>query len=216
MPALINEVIGSTLDNVEIVRNQLASILKVELANQAVLTGEPQPRVFLERSNPWGMFLEGGTTEPPIINVWFDTLTYDGAASNIVERQKADATYNIDCYGYGISVEDGSGHVPGDQKASLECQRALRLVRRILMSGHYTYLALRGLVWKRWPQSVSMFQPQIDGRAVQNVVTGRFALSVSFNELSPQVTGEPLETLSVEVYRALTGELLMRADYPEE
>jgi hypothetical protein len=216
MPALINEVIGGTLDNVEIIRDQIAGILKVELANQAVLTGNPQPRVFLERSNPWGMFLEGRATEPPLINVWFDTLTYDGAASNIVERQKAEATYNIDCYGYGISAEDSAGHLPGDQTASLECQRTLRLVRRILMSAHYTYLALRGLVWKRWPQNVSVFQPQVDNRAVQNVVAGRFALSVQFNELSPQITGGPLETLSVEVYRALTGELLMRADYPEE
>ena len=115
--------------------------------------------VFLRRGHNLG--------ELPIVNVWFDTLTYDGAASNIVERQKIEATYNIDCYGYGVSVEDGSGHMPGDQTASLECQRALRLVRRILMSAHYVYLGLRGVVWKRWPQSVSMLQPQIDDRAAK-------------------------------------------------
>lgn len=216
MPALISEVIGSTQDNVEIVRDQIAAILKIELANQAVLTGQPQPRVFLERSNPWGMFLEGSSSEPPIINVWLDTLSYDGAASNIVERQKAEATFNIDAYGYGVSVPNDTGHDPGDQRAALECHRAIRLARRILMSAHYTYLGLRGTVWKRWPQTITAFQPQIDNRAVQGVVAGRLALVVSFNEFSPQVTGELLETLSVEVLRAGTGELYLRADYPPE
>jgi hypothetical protein len=82
------------------------------------------------------------------------------------------------------------------------------------MSGHYTYLALRGLVWKRWPQSLGMFQPQMDNRTAQHVVAGRFALQVSFNEFSPQVTGEVLETLSIEVLRANTAELYLRAEYP--
>lgn len=215
MPALINEPIGNTLDNVEIVRDQIAAILAVEFANQAQLTGKPQPRVFLERSNPWGAFLDAGASAQPIVNVWLDQLSYDGAASNVVERQKAEATFNIDAYGYGVSIGNDSGHDPGDQTAALECQRALRLVRRIIMSAHYTYLGLRGTVWKRWPQSISMFQPQSDGRAAQNIVAGRLALSVSFNELSPQIAGEPLETLSLEVFRAPSGELLMRADYPE-
>lgn len=215
MPAQIAEVIGSTQDNLENIRDQIAAILKVELANQAVLTEQAQPRVFLERSNPWGVFLEGASSELPVINVWFDTLSYEGTASNIVERQRAEATYNIDCYGYGASVESAAGHTPGDQTAALECQRAIRLARRILMSAHYTYLGMRGTVWKRWPQSITVFQPEIDSRAVQNVVAGRLTLSVQFNEFSPQITGETLETLSVEVLRAGTGELYLRADYPE-
>jgi hypothetical protein len=215
MPSLISESLA-TPDNVEVIRDQIAAILKVELANQAIITGNPQPRVFLERSNPWGQFIEGDLAPLPIINVWFDTLSYDGAAGNIVERQKAEATFNIDGYGYGVSVEDGSGHTPGDQTATLEAQRALRLARKILMSAHYVYLGLRGLVWKRWPQSLSMFQPQMDGRTAQHVVAGRLSFTVQFNEFSPQIVGEPLETLSIEVFRARTAELYLRADYPPE
>lgn len=217
MPALILELIDKQ-DNVEIVRDQIAAILAVELANQAVLSGvTDKPRVFVERSNPWGEFIEGALTAQPIINVWFDTASYDGRASNIVERQKCEATFNIDCYGYAASVDDGNpvgGHSSGDQAAALECQRAARLARNILMSAHYTYLGLRGVVWKRWPLSLSMFQPHSDNRSAQRIVGGRLALQVSFNEFSPQVAAEELELLMIEIKRNETGELLIEAQYP--
>lgn len=215
MPALIDEDLGASLDNVELIRDQIAAILTVEFAHQATLTEAPQPRVFLERSNPWGQFAEGSASERPIVNVWFEASSFDGLASNVVERQKAEGTFNIDCYGYGVSKPAGAtGHDPGDELAALECQRTLRLVRRILMSAHYTYLGLRGVVWKRWPQTITMFQPQLESRPVKHVVAGRLALVVHFNELSPQAAGELLETLSVEVKRAGTGELYLRAAYP--
>jgi hypothetical protein len=221
MPALINELI-SKVDNVEIVRDQIGAILKLELANQAILSGNPQPRVFVERTNPWGMFIDAEPTALPILNVWFETESFDGKASNIVERQAAEATFNIDAYGYGVSIDDGAigstegGHTPGDQAAVFDCQRTLRLARNILMSAHYTYLGLRGLVWKRWPTSITMLQSASDERAAQHISGGRLALQVTFSEFSPQVTGDVLETLSIEVLRANTAELYLRADYPKE
>jgi hypothetical protein len=220
LPALITERIDQR-DSFEIVRDQIASILKLELDHQSLLHGGQCPsRVFVERANPWGDYLE--TTErqlPPLVNVWFDTASYDGAASNIVERQRCEATYHIDCYGFGVSVDDGDavgGHVPGDVAAVLEAQKTARFCRKVLMAGAYTYLGLRGLVGKRWPQSLTAFQPQIDNRQAQRVAAMRLALSVHFNELSPQVQGEVIELISVEVYRAQNGELLVRADYPKE
>ena len=87
------------------------------------------------------------------------------------------------------------------------------LVRNILMSAQYTYLGLRGLVWKRWPQSITVFQPQIEGQAVQNIRGARLAFEVGFNEFSPQYQPEVLELLSVNVERSETGEILLQADY---
>lgn len=215
MPPQIPDLIDK-VDNVEIVRDQIAAILKVELAHQQTLTTELMPRVFIERSNPWGEYLEASRIARPIINVWLEGETFDGRASNIVERQTAEATFNIDCYGYGASVDAAVGHVPGDRSAALEAQRAVRLARNILMAGVYTYLGLRGVVGKRWPQSLTMFQPTIDNRAIQRVVGARLALVVRFNEFSPQVAGEELETLLVEVRKAGTGELFLLAEYPGE
>lgn len=216
MPAEILQLIDKR-DNVEIVRDQIAAILALELAHQTTLGAELMPRVFVERANPWGEFIDAVRDQPPIINVWFDNANYDGAASNIVERQKAEAVFNIDCYGCGVSFDDGNstgGHTPADIAAALEAQRAARLARNILMAGPYTYLGLRGVVWKRWPQALTMFQPQIDNRATPRIVAGRLAFAVQFNEFSPQYEGEEIEAISIEVMRAETGELYLRADYP--
>jgi hypothetical protein len=181
-------------DNFEVIRDQIAAILVLESNNQqalAVSEGKDSNlwklRVFNERYNPWEQFLNTNTDRSPLVNVWYDTSNFDGSASNIVERQKAEAIYNIDCFGYGISSDDGAtGHNPGDREAAFEVQRALRLVRNILMSSTYTYLGLRGLVWQRWPQSISVFQPNLDAQQVQKIVGARLELRVMFNEFSPQ------------------------------
>lgn len=213
MPALIDELL-SPRDNVQVVRDQIAAILAVELARQGELGLEVVPRVFVERSRPWGAVVESPPNIAPIVNVWFDTASFDGAASNISERQRCDGTFNVDAYAFAPSKQDGAGHTPADEAAALGCQDALGLCRKILMSAHYTYLGLRGLVWKRWPQTLGIFQPPIDQRAAHHVVAGRLALHVQFNEFSPQVAGEVLETLSVEVKRAGTGEVYLVAQYP--
>lgn len=213
MPPQILELIDK-VDNVEIIRDQIAAILVVELAHQETLSGDPQPAVFTERSNPWDRVSPTPATQP-IINVWWDSSTFDESKSNVIERQKSETVYNIDCYGCSVSQDDGAaGHIPADERAAREAQRAVRLARNILMAGPYAYLGLRGLVWKRFPQTISLFQPQIDNRAGQRVVGARLALRVEFNEFSPQVAGEELETLMIDVFRKETGQLLLRAEYP--
>lgn len=215
MPAQILELIDKR-DNFEIIRDQIAAILALELDNQRALSGgQLQPSVFIERNLPWGMFLEGAPITQPVINVWFDSSTFDESTSNVVERQKAAGVFNIDCYGFAVSQDDtAGGHVPADEQAARETQRTLRLARNILMAGPYTYLGLRGLVWKRFPQTLSMFQAQIDNHAAQRIVAGRLALQVHFNEFSPQIAGVPLEQLTITFFRKETGQVLVAAEYP--
>jgi hypothetical protein len=130
-----------------------------------------------------------------------------------VETQKTAGIYNIDCYGLGISADvPGGGQIAGDKLAALEVQRALRLVRNILMAAEYTYLQLpRGVVWKRWIVSVNTFQPQIDNQNAQNVIGARLALQVTFAETSPQIVPTELDLLSTEVQSAANGEILATA-----
>ena len=88
------------------------------------------------------------------------------------------------------------------------------------MAGAYTYLGFpRGanqIVWRRWPQSLTMFQPALDGRTVQQVVGCRLALQVEFNEFSPQVVGQALQIISATVKRSETGEIYFTAQYGED
>ena len=213
-------------DNFEIIRDQIAAILAIETASQQSLaetankenSGLWKFRPFTERANPIEEWRDIDTSsdidESPIVNVWYDNGSFPMNKGNVVERQAHEAVYNIDCYGLGISKNNpGGGHILGDKEAALEAQRAVRLVRNVLMAAEYTYLGLQGLVWRRWPQSITVFQPQIDGRTVQHIVGARISLNVGFNELSPQVTPETLELLTVGVKRTEDGEIVLETDY---
>lgn len=209
-------------DNFEIVRDQIAAILAVEVSSQmalAVDAGKNQNdwklRIFLERSNPWEQFLNVPVADTsPIVNIWYDNSSFDERVGNVVKTQKSVSIFNIDCYGYGVSTDvPAGGHEPGDKDSALEVQRAIRLVRNILMAAEYAYLGLQGLVWQRWPQSITSFQPQQDGINVQKILGARIALKVGFNEFSPQVSPEILEFVGVDIHRIEDGQIVAEADY---
>lgn len=208
-------------DTFEIIRDQIAAILATESASQQALAtaAAKDPalwalKVYTERSNPWEQYLNENPDETPIVNVWYEDSNFDAGASNIVERQKTTATFNIDCYGYGVSSDDGaSGHIPGDREAAFVVQRAIRLVRNILMSAEYTYLGLRGTVWQRWARGVQVFQPQLENNTSNQIVAARVSFQVVFNEFSPQYDLETLELISATVLRAEDGEIVIEADY---
>ena len=208
-------------DNFEIIRDKIAEILVLETASQMALaeTALKEPndwklRVYTERSNPWEEWLNEQEDESPIVNIWFDSASFDAAGSNVVERQKVEGTFNIDCYGFGASKDNPSGgHHAGDELAAFKVHKAIRLVRNIIMSSQYTYLGLRGMVWQRFPQSITVFQPQQDAHTAQQIVGARLALRVTFNEFSPQYEGDVLEYVSVKVKRAENGEIVINADY---
>lgn len=226
--ALIGELIDKQ-DNFELVRDQIAAILAVETLSQqakALAAGKNAAlwafKVYSEASNPIADYIDAPEqlAVMPIVNVTNNQGTFDYAASDTIERQKADATFYIDCYGYGVSADSGNpltGHTPGDRAASLEAQRVYRLVRNIIMAGAYTYLAFpRGgnqVVWGRRIQGWEVFQPEMDERPIEHVMGVRATLQVTFNEFSPQVQGEPLEIIAATVKRAGDGLILLDAQY---
>ena len=210
-------------DTFEIVRDQIAALLVFEIKNQMALAiaekKDPEEwklRIFTERSNPWEQF-ENPTTETDkssLVNIWYDNGNFPESKGNVVERQAHEGTYNLDCYAFGISADDpGGGHKPGDKEAALKVQKAVRLVRNMLMAAVNTYLQLRGTVWQRWIQSITIFQPELEGVPAQQAHGARIALRVTFNEFSPQVTPEELELVSVDVRRKEDGEIVLKADY---
>lgn len=215
---MIQELIDKN-DTAELVRDQLAALLALEIANQKTLAVQAAKnpalwdlRVFAERSNPWE--LADDDDPRPIVNVWWESAKAIGWASDTVERQTYAGVFNLDVYGFGVSQADGTGHVPGDEDAALQGQRAARLVRNIVMAGQYTYLGLRGLVASRMVEAITSFQPQQDAHNVAQVVALRLSLRVEYLEFSPQYVGQPLELLNARVYRAeRDGEILVEATY---
>lgn len=211
------------VDNCELIRDQIASILALECANQkalALLAAPPQDpalydfRVYTERTDPWEVYLSDESDDfTPVVNVWYESTTFDGNASNISERQMGVGIFNIDCIGAAVALETVEGHTPADAASSLLAQRTARLVRNILMASINTYLQLQGLVWQRWPQSITILQPQMDARPTTRFTAARLVLRVKFNEFSPQYQPETLELLSSEITRSSDGRLLINADY---
>lgn len=224
---MIDELIDKQ-DGFELVRDRIALILTDESANQQILAANAAKdpalwalNIYTERSNPWEAFRDSPDRATPIVNVFFDTESV--TSGNRIKRQLVDGTFNIDCYGYGISQNvDGGGHIAGDEQAALESQRAARLCRNILMAAEYTYLGFpRGgcqLVSERMPQSLNTFQPQIDAQSGVQAVATRLSLRVRYNETSPQIQGVPLDLASTEIKRASDGLILATVDidYTEE
>ena len=218
IPTLINK-----QDTVEIVRDQIAAILKSESDNQRALAeagGEDESqwtfKTYTERSNPWADFLDAETPQPPVINVTLENCDYQMGSSTIVgDFVATSATFNIDCYGHGMAEDDpgGDGHTAGDKMSCLEAQRAARFVRNVFMSGHYTYLEMRKTVHRRWLDGLTIFQPALEGVAIQQVVGARLAFRVDFNEFAPQHTGEELELVSATIKRRRTGEIYFEGHY---
>ena len=209
--AVLQELIDKQ-DNWEIVRDQIAAILVAERDNQMALApGEGKNPadwdfdVYVERSNPWEKWLNGDVANPvvdikPIVAIWIDNSSFDGSKSNAVERQTENAIYNIDCYGFGVAKSDGAtGQIAGDKAAAFERDKAVKLVRNILMASQNLHLQLKGLVGKRWPNSLNFFQPEQDGNTVQQVAACRVSFEAQFNEFSPQYVPETLEIVGVEL-----------------
>lgn len=225
MPDTLTQLIDK-VDTFELVRDQITVLLAQEVANQqALATAEGKDpalwdmRVYRERFNPWERYLNidnPPSVFAPIINVQYDTSTFPMGHGSTVDRQKSDTVYNIDVYGFGSpgdDPDDPNGHDPGDREAAFACQRGLRLVRNILMAGQNTYLQLpRGVVWRRWVDAVTMFQPQIDSRPTVKVVAARLAFRVEFNEEAEQVAGEALELISIDVEAMKDGKVIAEVD----
>lgn len=211
-------------DNREIIRDRIAEILKVESeAQQAFATGASQDpnlwklRVYSERSEPWQSFRDSSPTGSlPIVNVWFENGNFDKSGSDQIKTQKAISTYHVDIYGFGVAEDTESGHIAADLKASRERERALTLVRNILMAAEYTYLGFpqqsalppgeKQVVFSRWPSSITAFQPGQLERPVERVIAVRLDLEVTHSEFSPQIPTRPLEVISTTLTRAPDGE----------
>lgn len=187
-------------DTNEMVRDQIAAILAVEIANQRTLaivaSLDPDDfsfSVYIERSNPW---VSG---EMPLVNVIFDNDRFDNKNSNQIDRQRAVGTFHIDCYANKNTTDDNSG----DELSSKEADHIARLVRNIIMAGEYTYLGLgyrelgtgNNLVTKRYVMRREKFQPDIRNEAYENIIACRITVEVEYDELSPQAEMEDFELL---------------------
>lgn len=216
MPKIGELIVG---DASEVVRDKLAELLAAEVAGQKALAvaGGADPelwdlRIFSERSRAWEVWLDGEVSdERPIVNVATSRANFLNGRSNPVSRQSATMTYWVDCFGVGVTQADATSQLPADRTAALAAQRAVRIVRNILMAATYTYLDLQGTVVRRWISGIEYADVTSEPTTAVRVAVGRISLDVDLGEVSPQVTGEPLHIVATTITRD-DGELLVELE----
>lgn len=206
-------------DNFEIVRDQIAGILAAEIANQVTYGSDINFLVTVENSAPVERWLNteqwDDVDETPVVNVTYETTSFNRSASSTFHRQSGTGVFNVDAYALGVSRDNpDGGHTLGDVEAAFRLDSVVRMVRNILTSAQNYQLGLRGVVSGLWIPTVTRMRPEYNGQALQNIAASRIVLEVGFMEFSPQVEGHPFEQLHIEV-SSTTGEVMIIADYPE-
>lgn len=222
MSAIITQLIDKN-DNNELIRDQIAAILAIEIANQralAVTAGKSNPddwnfSVYRERSNPWQALDDNdgkpsGNLKLGLVNVFFQEDDFENGGSNPVNYQRARGIFILDCYGH----KNAKGSTPGDELASYEADRIGRLARNIIMYSQYTYLELRDIgVEGRYFTRREKLQPDIRDESAHGLVVERLYLRVMYNENSADVPTVDLDLLTSQCTFSDTGEVLFDADF---
>jgi hypothetical protein len=219
MAAIITTLIDKE-DTNEIVRNKIATILAVEIANQkalAVTAGKPNPddwffNVFIERARPWEVLTDNDGSEigeMPLVNVMFDSDSFDNRGSANLNQQRSKGVFLIDCYAHKTATSANAG----DELTSKESDRIARLVRNILMFAGYTYLELRGVVERRYVNKRDKLQPDIRQEGFENIVVTRISFEVDYVESTTEATPEVLENVFGECTLSDTGQVLFEVDF---
>jgi hypothetical protein len=196
-------------DNVEIIRDQIAAILKLEIEHQSFIDSENNDfcvKVFIENARPLETETDDENPCSRFINVQLTRA--DIPKSNArVGRQGETAIFFIDCTTYGGT----EGDYYDDKESALKAWRIARLVRNILTSGVYTYLGLQGVVRSRVIPSRESGAPPMQSEA-QAATVVRITLEVDFIENTIDAEYETLDVIKFEC-DSDTGEILINIDF---
>jgi hypothetical protein len=207
----INEFIN-TPDMAEIVRDQIAAILSLEIQNQYMMAQDMDIKsikdldinIYVENGRPYE--ISGDKVPMRFVNILLPKVTLLSGNSRL-GNQKEQATIWIDCAACG----NDSGNFRDEKSATFRAWRIARIVRRILMSDAYTYLGLRGTVGSRVIVSMEAGAPEkteIEKDAALAFVVVRMSLEVQFLECFIVNNGIPLEAIYFDVDPS-TGELVV-------
>jgi hypothetical protein len=190
-------------DNAEKIRDQIAALLTLEIANQrqiAIDKNVPDKRdfdigVYIENARPWE--LSGDKNPFPLVNVCLQETAEDARPGSTLNNTKYTGQYVIDCYACGNQkLKDENEFLTDDYLATIKAWKTARIVRNILMSGFYAYLGIRQIVQKRSIKKITTIIPPGLSTSAVAITAARIILEVNFFEQSPQAESTELEGIS--------------------
>ena len=179
--------------NFEFVRDQIGSLLKVELDNQAAFWGDEDltSQVFIERFTPIDR-AEGNCIEVGIMKMGFDNQT------PISQRNGVD--YAIDVFVNALEKGDDDGCYLSGAKL----HRLAGLIRSIIQNPIYDKLGFApGLIERRSIQNIQFAQKE-DNHDTLNSRMARITLHVDMHEESSGIVPKQLISYLTVVKLAMT------------
>ena len=189
MAAKINNII--TAQSFEIIRDQIALILGLEIRNQVLLSGnyEIDATVYIERQVPPNASeMDAG----PLVNVLLGTGDY---SNQDVSQSTGTYLFFIDVY----TGAKSSSTKNGDTRSMLRMQKMLGVCRGILEATQYLTLGfVPPFVMGRKINSLQIAQP--DAASADNIVRGRLVLEVKVPEYQQMVTANLIDGQDTTVF----------------
>lgn len=162
------------IGNLEKIRDQIATIVKMELDNQATLQIDPNltGKVFIERFTPVDK------SEGTVLIVYVDQGTFSDQ-TQVTQRGKFN--FNIDVYCWDLQTDTEEGYFRSGRKL----HRIANLVHNILQNPIYKTLGfLPGIIYNRTVTGMKFDTP--NGNNDTNFSRmGRVILSVDFHNQQP-------------------------------
>ncbi len=191
-------------DNVEIIRDEIAVILSAEFKKQYKMACDKNledcedfnVKVYLEDDRPFALPDGDDDSIFPFVNVNLNDMQQIGKSGGIADKKKYEASFYIDCYTCG---NFGEASRKDSVKANILAWKIARVVRNILMSGHYAYLGYRGMVLGRNIPSIKSGNMSGMESAAFAVSIARVEFKVSFAERSICEKGVPLEGVKFKI-----------------
>jgi len=175
MTAKITEVVAEKA-TFELVRQQLAAILALELAEQQVLSSQDERfdvTVFEERHDL--VDFVRAETNTRAVNVWFDSMR-QVQNSHAGTHVTYDAVFNLDVYASIGATQTETG----DRLSSLAAQAGANVVRQIICHEQYQDLALGPCYVSQ--RTVNSVQSISTGGASEQLAAVRLTLLVRLGE----------------------------------
>lgn len=184
--ANINTIISTR--NFELIRDRIAQILAVELANQKSLTGDTlfDSTVWLERFIPFDQ------TEMPAINVYFSDASYDNLTPI---SSKGRNSFYIDVH----MKDKHTAGIDGDKGAALKLHRLIGVIMAILEDPYYVMLDFSpGTIQHTEVSEIKIGQPTSQQDSTQ-LITGRITFVVNANENTRELSAIDADKYSTSV-----------------
>ena len=179
-------------DNIELIRDTICAILKVECTAQYELArgqanaADYRIGIWKDKSRPWQITEDSEKKNPfPLVNVQLNGFKADNPPGSAIGQKKYVGEFFIDCYAHG----EFNNTEPDDTDSAMKAWKVGRVIRNILTSEHHAYLGLRGIVrdWRIIEGRTG--DPRNNENSAQSITICRLVLSVDYFEDTQQVEG---------------------------